>query len=80
MLKKRNIQGKFPYKILIFGKIRLFTQLKFSCIGPYKILLNTGIPQFTLLMWGHIKNRGKKKPRNSRLLSSNEGEENRIKL
>ena len=38
---------------------------------------NTGIPGFTLLMWGHIKKR-KQKPRKSRLLSSTKGEENRI--
>ena len=31
-----------------------------------------------LLMWGHIKNRGKQKPCKPRLLSSTKGEENRI--
>ena len=41
---------------------------------------STGIPRFTLLMWGHIKNRGKQKLRKSRLLSSTKGEENRIEL
>ena len=40
----------------------------------------TGIPQFTLLMWGHIKKRGKRKPHKSRLLISTKGEENRIEL
>ena len=29
-------------------------------------------------MWGHIKKRGKRKPRKSRLLSSTKGKENRI--
>ena len=38
----------------------------------------TYINRFTLLMWGHIKNRGKRKPRKSRLLSSTKWEENRI--
>ena len=42
--------------------------------------MNTGIPQFTLLMWEHIKNRGKQKLRKLRLLSSSKGEENRIEL
>ena len=40
----------------------------------------TGIPQFMMLMWGHIKKRGKRKLRKSRLLSSTKGEENRIEL
>ena len=41
----------------------------------------TGIPQYTLLMWGtHKKNRGKRELRKSRLLSSTKGEENRIEL
>ena len=40
----------------------------------------TGIPRFTLLIWGHIYNRGERKPRELRLLSSNKGEENRIEL
>ena len=42
--------------------------------------MNTGIPRFTLLMWGHIKNSGKWKPRELRLLCSTRGEENRIEL
>ena len=42
--------------------------------------VNTGIPQFTLLMWGHIKNCGKRKPRKLRLLSSTKGEKNRIEF
>ena len=37
----------------------------------------TGIPRFTLLMWGHIKNRGKQKLRKLTLFSSAKGEENR---
>ena len=41
---------------------------------------NTGIPRFTLLMLGHMKKRGKQKPRKSRLLGSTKGEENRIEL
>ena len=40
----------------------------------------TGIPRFTLLMWGHIKKSGKQNPHNSRLLNSTKGEENRIEL
>ena len=36
--------------------------------------------QFTLLMWGHIKNRGKGTLRKSRLLSNTKREENRIEL
>ena len=40
----------------------------------------SGIPRITLLMWGHIKNRGKQKPRKLRLLSSTEGEENSIEI
>ena len=41
---------------------------------------STGIPQFMLLMWGHIKNHGKRKPCKSRLLSNIKGEEYRIEL
>ena len=42
-------------------------------------MYSTGIPRFTLLMWGQIKKkRGKQKPCKSRLLSSTKGEENRI--
>ena len=37
--------------------------------------MRTGIPRFTLLMWGH-----KNKTHKSRLLSSTKGEENRIEL
>jgi hypothetical protein len=55
-----------------------------EAIGPANSALfpstNTGIPQFTLLMWGFIKNLGKRKPRKLRLLSSTKGEENRIEL
>ena len=40
----------------------------------------TGIPRFTLLMWGHIKKRRKRKPHKSRLLSSTKVEKNRIEL
>ena len=43
---------------------------------PY--IVYTGIPQFTLLMWGHIKKRRKQKPRKSRLFKSTKGEENNI--
>ena len=43
-----------------------------------KKIVHTGIPRFTLLMWGNIKNRGKRKLRKSRLLSSTKGKENRI--
>ena len=32
-------------------------------------LVNYSTPRFTLLMWGHIKKRGKRKPRKSRLLT-----------
>ena len=39
-----------------------------------------GIPRFTLLMWGHIKNSGKQKPHKLRLLESTKGEEDRIEL
>ena len=42
--------------------------------------ISTGIPQFTLLMWGHKKKRGKKKPSKLRLLSSTKGEENTIRI
>ena len=59
-------------------------QLKFinqNYIHIYNIIFaTTGIPRFTLLMWGHIKKRGNRKPRKSRLLSSTKGEENRIEL
>ena len=41
---------------------------------------NTGISRFMLIMWGQIKNHGKQKLHNSRLLSSTKGEENRIAL
>ena len=41
---------------------------------------HTGIPRFTLLMWGHKKKRGKRKRHKSRLLSSTKGEENRKEL
>ena len=41
---------------------------------------STGIPRFTLLMWGHKKKTRKQKPRKSRLLISTKGEENRIEL
>ena len=44
------------------------------------VSLSTGIPRFTMLMWGHRRNRGKRKPHKSRLLSSTKGEENRIEL
>ena len=47
------------------------------CLGSGK---GTGIPWFTLLMWGHTKKPRKQKPRKSRLLSSSKGEENRIEL
>ena len=40
----------------------------------------TGIPRFTLLMWGHTQKMWKQKPRKSRLLSSTKGEGNRIEL
>ena len=40
----------------------------------------TGIPRFTLIMWGHTKKTWKQKPRKSRLLSSTKGEETRIEL
>ena len=40
----------------------------------------TGIPQFMLLMWGHIKNHGKRKPWKLSLLISTKGVENRIEL
>ena len=43
-------------------------------------ICSTGILRFTLLMWGHIKNCGKQKPRKSRVLSSTKGEENSIEL
>ena len=43
--------------------------------------LNTGIPQFTLLIWGHQKTPPQKqKPRKSRLFSTAKGKENGIKL
>ena len=44
-------------------------------LGKNKI---TGIPWFTLLMWGTHKNCGKQKPQKSRLLGSTKGEENKI--
>jgi hypothetical protein len=41
----------------------------------------TGIPRFTLLMWGHIKRKTRKqKPCKARLLISTKGEKNRIEL
>ena len=38
----------------------------------------TGIPRFTLIMWGHKRKTVEEKQRKSRLLSSSKGEENRI--
>ena len=60
-----------------------FPKLKFQIfieklIEHYK--MSTGIPRFTLLMWGHIKNPQKQKPYKSRLLSGPKGEENKIEL
>ena len=43
-------------------------------------IVGTGIPRFTLLMWGHTKKPQKQKPRKTRLLSNPKGEENRIEL
>ena len=40
--------------------------------------LITGIPRFTLLMWGRIKKMREQKLRKLRSLSSSKGEENRI--
>ena len=51
-----------------------------STYGGQNFLFITGIPGFTLLMWGHIKKPRKAKPRKSRLLSSAKLEENRIEL
>ena len=48
--------------------------------GQGTIIATTGIPRFTLLMWGHKNKTAEAKPRNSRLLSSTKGEENRIEL
>ena len=41
-------------------------------------ILNTGIPQFTLLMWRHTKKAERKKVWKLRLLSSTQKEERRI--
>ena len=41
---------------------------------------STGIPRFTLLMWGQQKKTRKHNPRKLRLLGSTKGEENRIEL
>ena len=49
-------------------------------VSFFFICPNTGIPRFTLLMWGHTKKTRKKKPPKSRLFSSTKGEENRIEL
>ena len=58
-----------------------FSIIKMEFIRQEKLNnLHAGIPRFTLLMWGHIKKCGKRKPRKSRLLSSTKGEENRIEL
>ena len=58
--------------------------LEFFNTGLVHILISnftsTGIPRFTLLMWGLKKKPRKQKPRKSRLLSSTKGEENRIEL
>ena len=40
----------------------------------------TGIPRFTLLMWGTKTKSRNQKPRKSRLLSSTKEEENKIEL
>ena len=64
----RNMESIPCHLYLIFGQITNW------------FFLGTGIPQFMLLIWGHIKNRGKRKPRKLRLLSSTKGEENRIEL
>ena len=41
---------------------------------------STGIPRFTLLMWGHKTKTAEAKTRKPRLLSGTKGEENRIEL
>ena len=46
---------------------------------PQEHRVSTGIPRFTLLMWGPKKT-GKQKPHKLRLLSSTKGEENRIEF
>ena len=51
-----------------------------SAIQPWLRCRYTGIPRFTMLMWGHKKKMWKQKPRKSRLFSSTKGEENRIEL
>ena len=43
-------------------------------------LKSAGIPRFVLLMWGHIKRRGKQNLCRSRLLSGTKEEENRREL
>ena len=47
----RKIESIPCHLYLIFGQITNW------------FFLGTGIPQFMLLIWGHIKNRGKRKPR-----------------
>ena len=54
--------------------------LKSQVYMQYFTMNCTGISWFILLMWGHIKNRGKGTLRKSRLLNSTKGEENRIEL
>jgi hypothetical protein len=54
--------------------LRIMTALTDTSSPDLRLSLNTGIPRFTLLMWGHIKKRGKQKPRKSSLFSSNKGE------
>ena len=42
--------------------------------------MNTGIPRFTLLMWGHTQKNSEAKERKSRLLSSTKWDKNRVEL
>mgnify|MGYP007086846622 CR=1 FL=1 len=65
------------------GPTNLTRAGKLAAPGAKNILksyLHTGIPGFTLLMWGHIKKHAKQKSLKWRLLSSTKVEENRIEV
>ena len=77
---KKSCSNKQNY----FDKQRCSDKQMLKTCVPFAILEGekkyTGILRSTLLMWGHIKNRGNRKQHKSRLLSSTKGEENRIEL
>ena len=83
-LNANEIEEKVIFAYL-FSIIRkwlwpVIKKISHSALQYLKIpsILTTGVPRFTLLMWGHTKKMWKQKLRKLRLLSSTKGEENRI--